>query len=117
LGSLTLTVRSEAWFLGEATAGALHLFSGAVFPITLLPAYLQPIGFVLPMTYWLELVRRALLRPSPAGFPTLASFGNAALLAILSLLAIAFSTAAVLAFRHFDHIAREKGLIDVQSNF
>ena len=117
LGSLTLTIRSEAWFLGEATAGALHLFSGAVFPVTLLPRYLQPIGFVLPMTYWLELVRRALLGPSAVSFPTLAAFGNTELFAILSSLTVAFSIAALFAFRYFDRVAREKGLIDVQSNF
>jgi ABC-2 type transport system permease protein len=117
LGSLTLTIRSEAWFLGEATAGALALFSGAVFPVTLLPRYLQPIGFVLPMTYWLELVRRALLGPAAVGFPTLAAFGNTELFAILSSLTAAFSVAALLAFRYFDRVAREKGLIDVQSNF
>jgi ABC-2 type transport system permease protein len=117
LGSLTLTVRSEAWFLGEATAGALHLFSGAVFPVTLLPSYLQTVAFILPMTYWLELVRRALLGPGVVGFPTLATFGNTELFAILAALTIAFGAAALVAFRYFDRIAREKGLIDVQSNF
>jgi len=117
LGSLTLTVRSEAWFLGEATAGALYLFSGAVFPVTLLPNYLQTIAFVLPMTYWLELIRRALLGPGVVGFPTLASFSNTELFAILAALTVAFGVVALVAFRYFDRVAREKGLIDVQSNF
>jgi ABC-2 type transport system permease protein len=117
LGAFTLTVRSEAWFLGETAAVSLYLFSGAVFPITLLPRLVQPIGFVLPMTYWLELLRRALLGAGAAGFPAMAPFGNAQLLAILTALTCGFSALAFVAFRHFDRIAREKGLIDAQSNF
>ena len=117
LGAFTLTVRAEAWFVGEAAAASLYLFSGAVFPITLLPSFLQPIGFALPMTYWLELLRRALLGSGAVGFPTMAPYGNAQLLAILVALTCGFSVLALVAFRHFDRIAREKGLIDVQSNF
>jgi len=117
LGAFTLTVRAEAWFVGEAAAASLYLFSGAVFPITLLPSFLQPIGFALPMIYWLELLRRALLGSGAVGFPTMAPYGNAQLLAILVALTCGFSVLALVAFRHFDRIAREKGLIDVQSNF
>jgi ABC-2 type transport system permease protein len=83
LGMYTLTIHTEPWFVGEAMAAALYLFSGAIFPITVLPAWLQPIGYVLPMTYWLELLRRALLGPGAAAFPTLAGFSNPQLFAIL----------------------------------
>jgi ABC-2 type transport system permease protein len=117
LGSWTLTIRSQPWFLGEAVAAALYLFSGAIFPITLLPPVLRPIGFLLPMTYWLELIRRALLGPQAAAFPTLAGFTNSELFITLSALTAAFSLTALLAFRFFDRVARDKGLIDAQSDF
>jgi ABC-2 type transport system permease protein len=117
LGSWTLTIRAQPWFLGESAAAALYLFSGAIFPITILPTFLQPIGFVMPMTYWLELLRRALLGANAAAFPTLAAFGNAQLFGILAALTVGFSILAFVAFRYFDRVARDKGLIDAQSDF
>lgn len=117
IGTWTMTIRNEPWFVGDAAAAALYLFSGAIFPITILPAFLQPIGFLLPVTYWLELIRRALLGPGAAAFPTLAAFSNVQLFGILTAQTLAFGLIASLAFRYFDRVAREKGLIDAQSNF
>jgi ABC-2 type transport system permease protein len=117
LGSFTLTLRMEPWFAGEAVAAALYLFSGAIFPLTLLPAWLRPIGFALPMTYWLELIRRALLGPAASAFPTLAAFSIPQLFAILGGITLIFGLLTGIAYRHFDRIAREEGLLDTQSNF
>lgn len=117
LGLWTLTIRTEPWFLGEGVAAAMYLFSGAIFPITLLPSVLQPIGFALPLTYWLELVRRALLGPGAAAFPTLAGFSTVQLLAILAGITLVFGAITLLGYRFFDRVARERGMIDVQSNF
>ena len=117
LGMWTLTIQNEPWMLGESIAAALYLFSGAIFPLTLLPAFLRPLGFLLPLTYWLELVRRALLGPGAAAFPTLAAFSNAQLLAVLAGLTLVAGGVAFIAFRHFDHVARERGMIDLTSNF
>jgi ABC-2 type transport system permease protein len=117
IGMWTMTLRTEPWFLGEGVAAALYLFSGAIFPITLLPEFLQPIGFVLPMTYWLELLRRALLGPGAAAFPTLAGFSNVQLFAILFGITLLFGLVAAFAYRYFDLAARDAGMIDSQNNF
>jgi ABC-2 type transport system permease protein len=117
LGMWTLTIQNEPWMVGESIAAALYLFSGAIFPLTLLPAFLRPLGFLLPLTYWLELVRRALLGPEAAAFPTLAAFSNGQLLALLAALTVAAGGVAYVSFRHFDHVARERGMIDLTSNF
>lgn len=117
LGMWTLTLRTEPWFIGEAVAAALYLFSGAIFPITILPTFLQPIGFIMPMTYWLELIRRSLLGSGAAAFPTLAGFSDIQLFGILGLITLAFGLIASFAYRHFDKVARDNGMIDAQSNF
>ena len=66
LASIVLTIAHGSWLVGEAVAAALYLFCGAVFPIDVLPVYLRPIGYLMPVTYWLELVRRSLAgRPLP----------------------------------------------------
>ena len=117
LGTWTMTIRNEPWFLGDAAAAALYLFSGAIFPISILPAWLQPIGFIMPMSYWLELLRRALLGAGADAFPTFAAFSNIQLFGILATITAAFGLIAFFAFRYFDHVARENGMIDAFSNF
>jgi ABC-2 type transport system permease protein len=117
IGAWTMTIRTEPWFVGEGVAAALYLFSGAIFPLSVLPAFLQPLGYVMPMTYWLELLRRASLGPGAAAFPTLAGFTNAELFGILGLITAAFGVITWVAYRYFDRVAREKGLIDAVHNF
>ena len=117
LGMWTLTLRSEPWFIGEAAAAALYLFSGAIFPISILPNWLQPIGYAMPISYWLELIRRALLGQRSAAFPTFATLSDLQLLAILAGITLAFGLLSTVGFRIFDRQAREQGMIDTVSNF
>ncbi len=117
LGSLSLLFANHAGFIGEATAGALYTFSGAVFPLDVLPTFLRPIGFMMPTTYWLELVRRALIGNAAQTFPTLAGFTNLQLLGILLGLTVLFGTVSVFTFRICDRLARERGLLDQTNNY
>jgi ABC-2 type transport system permease protein len=117
LASTVLLLGHLSWSVGDAVAGALFLFCGAVFPLEVLPSFLRPIGYANPVTYWLELLRRALVGPVAEFFPTLAGFGDLQLLAILVALTMAFGGAALLTFKRCDTIARERGLIDRTSNY
>ncbi len=117
LASITLIMVNHVWFLGEGVAGALYLFSGAIFPLEVLPTYLRPIGYAMPLTYWLELIRRALVGSVAEAFPTLANFSNLQLLGILTGLTVIFGLLASAAFRYCDHRAREKGYIDRVTNY
>ena len=117
LAGVTLLIANHVWLVGEAVAGALFLFSGAIFPLDVLPAFLRPVGFALPLTYWLELIRRAMLGDQARAFPTLAGFSNAELFGILAGLTLAFAVLAAVAFRWCDHLARERGMIDMISNY
>ena len=53
LGGISLLIVHHSWFIGEGVAGALYLFSGAIFPLEVLLAWLRPVGYAMPMTYWL----------------------------------------------------------------
>jgi len=117
LGSVVLLIVNNVYFVGEAVAGALFLFSGAIFPLDVLPAWLRPIGYAIPITYWLELVRRSLIGSVAETFQTLAGFSNLQLIAILVGLTVAFTIIAFTVFRYCDHQAREKGYIDRVTNF
>jgi ABC-2 type transport system permease protein len=104
-------------FVGEATAGVLYIFSGAVFPLDVLPAWLRPIGYFMPTTYWLELLRRSLVGNVAQAFPTLANFSNMELLGILLALSVFFGVISVRVFKVCDGLARERGLIDRTTNY
>lgn len=117
LAGVTLLVAHHVWFLGEGVAGALYLFSGAIFPLDVLPPFLRPIGFAMPLTYWLEVLRRALVGSVAQAFPTLSGFSNAQLVGILVALTATFMLLSVFVFRWCENTARERGLIDVVTNY
>ena len=117
LAGLTLTLARHEGFIGEATAGALYIFSGAIFPLDVLPAWLRPIGYFMPTTYWLELLRRSLVGNVAQAFPTLANFSNLQILGVMVGLSIFFGVISVYVFRWCDGIARERGLIDRTTNY
>ena len=110
VAGLCLTIRREAWSYPEAIAGGLYLLSGAIFPPDVLPAALQPVALALPLTWWLEGVRRALL-----GAPTpelLAGFSDAFVLVALCVTTALLTLGSWAVYRTFERVARERGLID-----
>ena len=71
----------------------------------------------MPITYWLELLRRALVGQVAEAFPTLAGFSNAQLLGILLALTAVFALLSGVVFRLCDHVARERGYLDRVTNY
>ena len=117
LAAFSLLVVRHSGFLAEGVSGVLFLFSGAIYPLDILPKWLQPLGFAIPITYWLELMRRSLIGSVAQAFPTLARFSNLELLGILVGLSVIFGAIAIFVFRVCDRRARERGLIDRTTNY
>ncbi len=117
LAGISLLVARHAGALGDAVAGALYLFSGAIFPLDVLPPFLRPIGYAMPVTYWLELIRRALVGQVAEAFPTLSSLSNVQLLGILVGSTVVLGAVAIVTFRWCDWRARERGRIDRVTNY
>jgi ABC-2 type transport system permease protein len=117
LAGIVLLLANHVWFLGEIVAGALYVFSGAIFPLEVLPAWLRPIGYAMPVTYWLELIRRSLVGNIAQAFPTLAGFNDIQLLGILSGLTLIFGLLSFVVFRWCEHQARERGMLDMVTNY
>lgn len=116
LAGFTLNTARHAGFLSESIAGVLYLFCGAVFPPTVLPDALAAVARVLPLTYWIELSRRALVGPPP--FPTgLEGFTDGALLALLAASTAVFGVASILGYRAFEHRARRWGKLDQTTDY
>ena len=117
LASIVLVITQNSWLVGEAVAAALYLFCGAVFPLEVLPWWLRPAGYLLPVTYWLELVRRSLVGGVAAEYPTFAAIGDLQLVVFLGALTLACGAIAAATFRRCDRVARERGLIDRTTNY
>ncbi|MHB8820042.1 MAG: ABC transporter permease, partial [Bellilinea sp.] len=117
LAGFTLLLARHGDYLGDAVAGGLYLFSGAVFPLDVLPAWLRPLGYAMPITYWLELLRRSLVGSVAQAFPTLAAYNNLQLLGILVAMTAGSVILSVMVFRFCDHHARERGYIDMTTNY
>jgi ABC-2 type transport system permease protein len=117
LAGISLLIVNNVWFIGDSVAGALFLFSGAIFPLEVLPAWLRPLGFIMPVTYWLELLRRSLVGHIAQAFPTLQGLSNLQLIGILVGLTIIFGTISFYLFRYCERIAQERGLLDRVTNY
>jgi ABC-2 type transport system permease protein len=119
LGAATMQMARHYWSVGESVAGALFLFCGAIFPLDVLPAALRPLGFALPLTYWLESLRRAVLgsEVSMAISPSLAGVSDGQMLLILLATTVVSGVGSIYFFRWSEHRAREKGLIDMTTHY
>ncbi len=117
LAGIAMNIARHSDMIGEAVAGALFLFSGAIFPLSILPAAIRWLGFVVPVSYWLELMRRSMIGSVAAVFPTFSTLTNTHLLLILSGLTLVFGAASAVIFGKLDHRARERGLIDQSTNY
>jgi len=125
LGATIMQTRQDAWSYPEAVAGALFLMVGAVFPMSVLPAPVQIVGLITPLSWWLEGTRQALFpgvataiggpgsvwtswTGSPAPSP-------AQIVALLAITTAVFAVIGLVAFNRSERRARQKGLLDLLS--
>jgi ABC-2 type transport system permease protein len=122
LAAVCLQTRQESWSYPDAFAGAMFLVSGVVFPLAILPAALEVIGLLNPVTWWVAGVRLALLPGGPSSIGgegsvwtavTGSAAPDAATIVIVLFLTGALSTLAATAlFRTSERRARDRGLLD-----
>ncbi len=113
--SAAMLASGEAWQVPEGVGASLYLLCGAIFPVHLLPNALQILAYGLPLTWWLEVIRRALL-----GSEAVRSFPWATdmeVLGIFALVTVGFLLFAGLAFSWADRRARALGILDYQSAY
>jgi ABC-2 type transport system permease protein len=115
LAGVSLITAHHSFTLTEGIAGIFYLACGAIYPIDILPVWLQYLSKGLPLTYWLELVRRSVLGKSLS--PTLSGLTNFELIAIMALTTLALALFSHYIFRTIEHFARKRGKIDQLTNY
>jgi len=122
LAAICLQTRQESWSYPEAVGGALFLVSGAIFPILVLPAVVQGVGMLTPLSWWIEGVRQSLF---PGGISSIGGAGSLfqtltgqleptggqIVLALLATGTVA-TLASIAVFRASDRRAKDRGLLD-----
>lgn len=123
LAATIMQTRQDAWSYPEAVAGALFLMVGAVFPMAVLPAPIQGVGLLVPLSWWLEGVRQALF---PGVLSAIGGQGSlwtsltgtdlpsgGLIVIALAATTVVMAALAVLAFRWSEQRARRRGLFDL----
>ncbi len=113
--SAAVLISGEAWRMPEGVGAALYLVCGAIFPVTVLPPILQALSEAIPLTWWLEAMRRGLL--GPAVVRSLPSFADGQVLGFLALLTGLWVAAALIAFTIAERRARQLGILDRESMY
>jgi ABC-2 type transport system permease protein len=117
LAGVTMVIAHHVWFIGDIVAGFLFLFSGAIFPLEVLPVWLRWVGYINPVTYWLELLRRTLVGQIALTYPTFSSLSDLQILLILVGLMVVLGGLSYFIFHWCDDRARDRGMIDMVTNY
>ena len=115
LASVTLLTARHGEGIGASLAGVFYLFSGAIFPLSVLPDWGQRFGLLLPTTYWFSIIRRSIL-----GYevdPTLGGVTDRTLLLTLLFGAIASIFLSVVVYKAMEYLGRKKGIIDMMTTY
>lgn len=113
--SAAMLISGEAWRMPEGVGAALYLVSGAIFPVTTLPGFLQSVAQIFPLTWWLEAMRRGLLGPDAVkSFPWA---GDVQVLTYEVLVTAAWILAATVIFKMAEQRARQIGVLDQETAF
>ncbi|HUS56702.1 MAG TPA: ABC transporter permease [Thermoplasmata archaeon] len=120
LGGVTFLTAKHSIGINEGLAGIFYVMSGVVFPITVLPSWVQGICKLLPVTHWMEAMRRGLTPQTMDDFAFsygydvtgMGSWSDITLIGALFVSTLVFLVMSLGIFRFADRLARKQGKID-----
>jgi ABC-2 type transport system permease protein len=115
LSGAALLLPSAAMSINESVGISLYLLAGVIFPIDLLPRWIQVITMGLPFTWWYESIRRFLVGRGASEI--LGAWSDGGMLAMLAITTLVFSIAARWGYAAAETRARKLGRIDQATLF
>jgi ABC-2 type transport system permease protein len=97
-------VMREANTLTDVGSFLVQIFSGANFPVTVLPRWLLPIALALPLTYGFDAIRGVLLNTNTL-LPIILEY------VIMLIFMVAMMAIGLLAFRRLERLVRQRGTL------
>lgn len=116
LAGLTFLTARHTQGLAEAVPGIFYVFCGVVFPLSVLPNWLQSVGQAIPLTYWFDITRRVFLTGSSIT-TGLTGYSDLEIVALLLVSSFVFFLLSVGVFRLGEYLARKAGKIDMLTSY
>ena len=113
--SMVLLAGRDTHGYGEIMAQFLYLFSGAIFPISVLPGPIAWLASLSPLPYWLELCRRAILHGRV--YEMFPDISDAEVLIRLLVATVGTVLLGYVLYRVTDRRARRLGYIDMEASW
>lgn len=114
LAALSLLTAHQSFSIGGSLGGIFYLVSGVLYPVSVLPPFLASLSAWIPVTYFVEGVRRALVPDLVSSFPHLSLNGLLGVLAVWTVVMLVLST---VVFRSITAIGRKRGILDLTTAF
>jgi ABC-2 type transport system permease protein len=116
LAGISFLTAKHTMGMNEGIAGLFYLFCGVIFPISVLPAWGISFAKLLPVTYWLDLIRTSLGAGSGVDAAMTGTSAEAGLV-ILIISTIGFAFFSICTFKLGDYLARRKGYLDMTTAY
>ncbi len=116
LAGCTFLMARHTQGLAEAIPGLFYVFCGVLFPLSILPGWIQPVGRAIPLTYWFDITRRILLAGAPMN-TGLTGYGDLEIMALLLASSVVFFLLSVGVFKLGEYLARKAGKIDMLTSY
>lgn len=116
LAAISMRMAMHNFFISESFSALFFFLSGVLYPVSAMPQFLQRAALMLPFTYWMEMIRRALI-PAIHSDPVMAAFSTPRLLEIFSVVSLTLFILSVILFRALERDTRGKGTIDMTTAY
>jgi ABC-2 type transport system permease protein len=116
LGGLSMKTAMHNFYFAEAAGSLFYFLSGVLYPLSVLPPFLQKISLLLPFTYWMEIIRRALI-PSIPPDPLLAPYPALTVLGIMTGASLVLFFISIILFSHLEKETRQRGTMDMTTAY
>jgi len=116
LAGISFLTAKHSGGMNEGIAGIFYMFCGVIFPVSILPAWGIAFAKILPITYWLDLIRRV-LNLGVGVDSALSDVSTESSLLVLIVSTIVFIVLAFGIFKIGDYLARKNGLIDMTTAY
>lgn len=116
LAAISMKMAMHNFIISEAAAGLFYFLSGVLYPLSVLPPLLQKVALVLPFTYWMEVIRRAILPHIPPD-RVMALLSTGELLLIHAGITALLFAVSLLLFHYLEKETRAKGTFDMTTAY